>query len=125
MKLPPWVFIGRDAIENLIPRDGAINAVMHVGVGLAAAGTAVFVATRMPDEDPKTPEVNSGVDFLRKATMGLAVGAAPLFLTAGMMLNTPTAKALPRGVTPNYFIAAGAVLGAAYVTHAAADVLAN
>lgn len=125
MGIPPGIYKARSAIEGLIPRDGAINAAVHVGVGLAAAGGVVAMATRMPDENPDTPEVRSGVDFLRTSTKVLAVGAAPLFLTAGMMLSTPTTSALPRGVTPNYFLAAGAVLGAAYVTHAAADMLGN
>jgi hypothetical protein len=125
MRLPSSVFKGRDLIEGLIPRDGAMNAVVHVGVGLAAAGGVVTYATSLPNEEGVEPDQQRSVKTLRNATKIMAVGAAPLFLTAGMMLNTPTSKALPRGVTPNYFLAAGAVLGAAYVTHAAADVLAN
>lgn len=120
-----WIHRGRDAIEGLIPRDGVINAATHVGVGLAGAGVVTGVALKMSDEPGENPLVAKNVEFLRKATMGLAVPTAPLFLTAGMMLATGTDQALARGVTPWYFLAAGSVLGAAYITHSAADVLAN
>jgi hypothetical protein len=125
MKIPPIVFRGRDAIEGLVPRDGAIQAAVHIGVGLAGAGAAVGVASTMPDADPNDHKANSSTNFLRKATMGLAVGTAPLFLTAGMMLKTPGGQALSRGITPNYFLAAGAVLGAAFITYPIQHALSN
>jgi hypothetical protein len=125
MQMPPIVYRGRDLIEGLVPRDGAIQAVVHIGVGLAGAGAAVAVATHMPDANPTDHRAKSGLNFLRKATMGLAVGTAPLFLTAGMMLNTPGGQALNRGITPNYFLAAGAVLGAAFITYPIANALQN
>jgi hypothetical protein len=123
--VPNIVYRVRDLIEGAIPRDGAINAAVHVGVVLAGTGAAVAVGLHKPDEDPAHPEVASSHDFLHRATMGLAVGAAPLFLTAGMMMQTPGGTALARGVTPNYFLAAGAVLGAAYLTHTADKIVSN
>lgn len=125
MQLPPWVYAGRSAIEGLIPRDGAANAVVHITPGLAVAGGTVAYSTRLPDEADATPDQRSQTDLLMKATKGMAFGAAPLFLTAGMMLNTTTNQALKRGVTANYFLAAGAVLGAAFVTYPAYKALSN
>lgn len=126
MKIPSGIYIGRDAIEGLVPRDSAISAIVHVamGVGIATAGTMV-VPHFLPKQDPAKPHEFTKKDWYDKMKIALPLAVFPLVLTAGMQLHAPTERALAHGVHPMYFLAAGAMFGAAFLSIPLADAMSH
>lgn len=113
---PTWVQRIRNGIEGLVPRDSALSANVHLAAGAAVVNTAIFGgATFFPEKDAERPERFDKQDWRTASAYGSAAALGALFLTAGSQLSLPTQQALPRGITPMYFLAAGSLFGAAWL----------
>ena len=125
--IPPIIFRGRDAIEGLVPRDSSISAVVHLAMGVGAATSTIVGGSMLfPRHADAKPGQLDRDQWMSQSRTGLMVlSAGPLFLTAGHQLATDAGKFLKGGVSPMYFLAAGALLGAGFIAQPVGDALRN
>jgi hypothetical protein len=119
--------MGRDAIEGLVPRDSSMSAVVHLAMGAVGASAVILGGgALLPRHDAAKPDRMDADQWREQSRNGVAIlASSALFLTAGHQLATDPGKFLQRGVAPMYFLAAGALLGAGFVTKPVADALRN
>lgn len=124
-KIAKGIYGARDAIEltGKIPRNSMIPNVAHLVAGVGIVGGVVGAqALLLPSESEHTGP-GPGPRWTRERAMemgfygGLAGAGAIVVLTAGMQLGSmKTGATLPRGLTPMYFLAVGALGGAALIS---------